>query len=184
MIPYSSNTGWFLSSHCGCFLYGTDFIQYWMILTITLWMVFVWNKFHPILDGSCHIMHWLQNNHFIGHGSNMDGFWIMYKNHPKMNVLLLTIFIHFWIRNIPPHTHTHTHTHTIISSCIITLLSLTHYETTEKLRVWKDKCHLLIPNEIANQITWHSLDLNWDFLHVLFPKCDISLHSLHITSRG
>ena len=33
------------------FLYGINFIQYWILL---LWMFFVWNKFHPILDGSYH----------------------------------------------------------------------------------------------------------------------------------
>ena len=33
------------------------FIQYWMVLIITLWMFFVWNKYHPIVDGSyLHIM--------------------------------------------------------------------------------------------------------------------------------
>ena len=30
------------------------FVQYWMLLIVTLWMFFVWNKFHPILDGSYH----------------------------------------------------------------------------------------------------------------------------------
>ena len=28
------------------------------------------------------------------------------------------------------------------------------------------------------------LDQNWDFLHVLFPNCDISWNFVHITSRG
>ena len=52
----------------GCFINGLNFFQCWMVL-ITL---FCMNKFHPILDGSYHIMdflHGLQSNHFIGHGS-------------------------------------------------------------------------------------------------------------------
>ncbi len=33
---------------------------------------------------------------------NMDDFLIRHKNHPNMDDFVLIIFIHFWIRNIPP----------------------------------------------------------------------------------
>ena len=51
------------------FLYGMNFIQYWMVLIITLWMVFAWNKLHLILDGI---------------------YWMV------LTIMLWIVFVHVW----------------------------------------------------------------------------------------